>query len=369
MKTITIKQPYANLICSGLKDIENRTWKTNYRGRVLIHAAAAPVKEGLAALNNKQLFELMNRPNWENEYDNLPNGAIIGSVEIVDCVQNHPSKWAQEGVWNWVLANAELFPEPIEGVKGKLSFWEYELPINAEQSEEPNAGQEQEQPKPLPTLEELEKDFRKKVYDSVQAMLENLTFDEQMRVSFLPLIITQCAWVYAFKALELAARDKIQLLKKMSRTMKLVREKYDDELRKDLDFTNRKRIESQTDEFLNCVAYDTTMLFYSVRQEILRCAPDYSCVDQRVYAIISLLFIDLLEEHNRRMDDFIAEKMNNENLGKNVTNQYTLHLRTGMTAFAGLEGKFNFNDANIKLAMKVIAKRLYEVEFEEVPNS
>lgn len=374
MKTITIKQPYASLICCGLKDIENRTWKTNYRGRVLIHAAVAPVKEGLAALNNKQLFELMNRPNWEAEFENLHNGAIIGSVEIVDCVQNHPSKWAQEGVWNWVLANAELFPEPITGVKGKLSFWEYELPTKAEEVQpkyNPSTTQSttEEQPKPLPSLEELEKDFRKKVYDSVQAMLENLTFDEQMRVSFLPLIITQCAWVYAFKAMELAARDKVEILKKMSRTMKLVREKYDEELRKDLDFTNRKRIETQADEFLNCVAYDTTMLFYSVRQEILRCAPEYPCVDQRAYAIISLLFINLLEEHNRRMDDFIAEKMNNENLGKNVTNQYTLHLRTGMTAFAGLEGKFNFDNANIKLAMKVIAKRLYEVEFEEVPNS
>ena len=126
MKAITIKQPGASLIAAGLKDIENRSWKTNYRGRVLIHAAAAPVKEGLAALNNKQLFELMNRENWETEFENLPNGAIVGSVEIVDCVQNHPSKWAQEGFWHWVLANPVLFPKPITGVKGKLSFWEYE---------------------------------------------------------------------------------------------------------------------------------------------------------------------------------------------------------------------------------------------------
>ena len=95
MKAITIKQPWASLIATGLKDIENRSWKTNYRGRVLIHAAASPVKEGLAALNNKQLFDLMQRENWETEFENLPNGAIVGSVEIVDCVQNHPSNWAQ----------------------------------------------------------------------------------------------------------------------------------------------------------------------------------------------------------------------------------------------------------------------------------
>ena len=55
----------------------------------------------------------------------MPKGAIIGSVEIVDCVQNHPSPWAEKGVWNWVLANPILFPEPIPA-KGKLSFWEYD---------------------------------------------------------------------------------------------------------------------------------------------------------------------------------------------------------------------------------------------------
>ena len=45
MKVITVKQPHASLIIEGveadtiilIKDIENRTWKTNFRGRVLIH--------------------------------------------------------------------------------------------------------------------------------------------------------------------------------------------------------------------------------------------------------------------------------------------------------------------------------------------
>ena len=55
MKVITIKQPWASLIVSGLKNIENRTWKTNFRGRVLIHAAKTPVKEGWSALNKDGL--------------------------------------------------------------------------------------------------------------------------------------------------------------------------------------------------------------------------------------------------------------------------------------------------------------------------
>jgi hypothetical protein len=39
MKIISIKQPWASLIVHGLKDVENRTWPTRYRGPLLIHAS------------------------------------------------------------------------------------------------------------------------------------------------------------------------------------------------------------------------------------------------------------------------------------------------------------------------------------------
>ena len=56
---------------------------------------------------------------------NFCTGSIIGSVKIVDCVQNHSSIWAEKGVYNWVLKDAILFDKPISNVKGKLSFWDY----------------------------------------------------------------------------------------------------------------------------------------------------------------------------------------------------------------------------------------------------
>lgn len=122
MKAITIKQPWASLICKGIKDIENRTWKTNFRGRILVHCGAKRLKYDNwydSNLSNDQLIEIpagMPIP--------CVNSAIIGSVEIIDCVQNYSSIWAEKGVWNWVLANAKLFPQAIP-YKGKLSFWDY----------------------------------------------------------------------------------------------------------------------------------------------------------------------------------------------------------------------------------------------------
>lgn len=125
MKALTVKQPWAGLIVTGGKDIENRTWRTSFRGRVLIHAAKTEVPRTeimehyeLPVARTALLYNKDNKALY-------PTSAIIGSVEIVDCVQNHPSEWAEKGVWNWVLANPIKFEKPIENVKGKLSLWEY----------------------------------------------------------------------------------------------------------------------------------------------------------------------------------------------------------------------------------------------------
>lgn len=126
MKAISIRQPWAILIVLGLKDIENRSWKTNFRGRVLIHAGKTVSKNGWREMNQKQIDVAANSKMVGAKFNELPFGAIIGSVEIVDCVKNHPSLWAIDGDWNWVLANPVMFPEPITGVKGKLSFWDYD---------------------------------------------------------------------------------------------------------------------------------------------------------------------------------------------------------------------------------------------------
>lgn len=141
MKTLTVKNPYAYLVCSGIKPIENRTWPTKFRGKVLIHASAKPVNMRVpsAVFLSTQWNALSFDQRVLVRSNTLTNSAIIGSVEIVDCVVNHDSIWAektamaylgkltiecQKPVYNWVLANPVLFPEPIPA-KGKLSFWDY----------------------------------------------------------------------------------------------------------------------------------------------------------------------------------------------------------------------------------------------------
>lgn len=125
-KALSIKQPWASLIAHGIKDIENRTWKTSYRGKILIHASLKGVPDFV--FTREQHKELMgvDTENWD-----FVKAAIIGEVEIIDCVIDHPSIWAEKSenekpIYNWVLANAKLYDEPILNVKGKLSIWNYE---------------------------------------------------------------------------------------------------------------------------------------------------------------------------------------------------------------------------------------------------
>lgn len=129
-KALSIRQPWANLIAHGIKNIENRTWRTHFRGRIFIHATKTNIgHDPLSYITDDQLEDLASK------YGKLGGGfpyqspisAIIGEVDIVDCRQGHDSVWAEHGdkIWNWVLENPVLYDKPIENVKGKLSFWNF----------------------------------------------------------------------------------------------------------------------------------------------------------------------------------------------------------------------------------------------------
>ena len=129
MKTLTIKQPFATLIVEGLKEYEFRTWKTNYRGEILIHAGKAVDKKAM------KRYEYLGL-----EY---PKGCIIGKATITDCIKidDNARKILKEKNsiiysniidnkdWNgygFKLENVEKL-ENIE-VCGKLNFWEFDYP-------------------------------------------------------------------------------------------------------------------------------------------------------------------------------------------------------------------------------------------------
>lgn len=119
MKALSILQPYAWLIVSGHKDVENREWYTRLRGRILVHVGLKyPMRDHqLYAQDLEQTYGI-ELP----AYSSMPRGGICGEVEIVDCVRAHPSKWKSPGSWGFVLANAR--PLEFRPYRGTLGFFD-----------------------------------------------------------------------------------------------------------------------------------------------------------------------------------------------------------------------------------------------------
>lgn len=124
MKAITLKEPWASLVVNGYKTYEFRSRKTNFRGKILIHAAKCCDK------NNIDRFKSYNL--------DYGVGEIIGEAEIVDCIKvTEPLRkhlleldnvvYKESGykeTYAYVIKNAKKYDKYIP-CKGNLSIWNY----------------------------------------------------------------------------------------------------------------------------------------------------------------------------------------------------------------------------------------------------
>jgi len=126
MKALTISQPYASLIASGEKWIENRTWSTRYRGPLAIHAG-----RGTQYLSRDELAD-------------YPTGAIVAVGRLAACVRYRRGDdvlardaplcgsrrtWGElvahpytEGPWCWVIEDVVRLARPIP-CRGQVGLW------------------------------------------------------------------------------------------------------------------------------------------------------------------------------------------------------------------------------------------------------
>ena len=133
MKALSVKQPWASLICAGIKDMENRTWKPDeIPGRILIHAGSAKVtKDYYVQTPQEYISYVSNNIFWGNipQLDSLPTGAIIGYVTVTGFEEGYTGAIWDQGshLIKWKLEDAWLFDEPILNVKGQLRLFDYDL--------------------------------------------------------------------------------------------------------------------------------------------------------------------------------------------------------------------------------------------------
>lgn len=136
MKALSIKQPWAWLICAGYKDIENRSWSLHmpplytWRGyaknvptRIYIHTGLSTsdmIPEVIEFA--KERLTILQRLTMLAAFDaGIFHGGIIGEVDITGCVEKSDSLWFV-GPFGFTLANPVLYETPIP-CKGKLGFF------------------------------------------------------------------------------------------------------------------------------------------------------------------------------------------------------------------------------------------------------
>lgn len=128
MKVITVKEPFATLIAEGYKEYEFRTWKTKYRGDILIHAGKGVDKKAMERFKHLNL--------------KYSSGKIIAKAVLTDCIKidNQARKILEDKndhlVYSYVikhpdwdgygfkLENVEKI-NPFE-INGKLGLWNYD---------------------------------------------------------------------------------------------------------------------------------------------------------------------------------------------------------------------------------------------------
>jgi hypothetical protein len=160
MKTITLYEPWASLIAVGAKRIETRSWPTNFRGELAIHAAASfPswVKDMWRTdIVFRDAMQRMQKPGWwPPTLECLPRGVIVATCKLVDCCKIRPPYYPSKGLayvplvdsqqyrnvylhtpeylfgdytpgrYAWILADIKPLPVPIPA-KGRQGLWEWE---------------------------------------------------------------------------------------------------------------------------------------------------------------------------------------------------------------------------------------------------
>ena len=151
MKAFTTFEPFAMAIARGIKPHETRSRWTSIRGRVAIHAGKKSFEFG-SMEERKIISDMLGFPLWKYHFpgseniqeidrfragiNELPHGAVIGTVEIVDCVPVE-EVWSgltelelllgdyTRGRYAWVLRDPVIFENPIPA-RGNLGWWEWD---------------------------------------------------------------------------------------------------------------------------------------------------------------------------------------------------------------------------------------------------
>lgn len=130
IRGLSVKNPMATLIVQGIKTLEIRSFRTNYRGKLAICSSQQPIKD------TSIYHPYFDHWDYCEDWLHLLDGHIIGTVDLVDCVPFTEFQQELDAMvdietirkikdkqhFAWVLENPKLLNVPIP-IKGQLGIF------------------------------------------------------------------------------------------------------------------------------------------------------------------------------------------------------------------------------------------------------
>ena len=142
MRAISMTQPWATLVAIGVKSIDTRSWRTWYRGPLLIHAARAFPRWARDLCNREPFATVLLEAGYGDDSGSgsvdpglLPLGKILAGCDLKHCVRigtlgidlppPEPERSFGDytlGRYAWVLSEVQPLPKPIAAT-GSMGLW------------------------------------------------------------------------------------------------------------------------------------------------------------------------------------------------------------------------------------------------------
>jgi hypothetical protein len=126
MKALSFRQPWAELIVQGRKRMDLRTYRTNHRGPLAIHASKKIERDACTGHGLNP--------------DDLDTGGVVGVVELVDVIpltkfdyeahrdEHLAGRNFREPMFGWVLVKPQRLPRMVPA-RGRMSLFNVDLEI------------------------------------------------------------------------------------------------------------------------------------------------------------------------------------------------------------------------------------------------
>lgn len=220
------------------------------------------------------------------------------------------------------------------------------------------------QPRPLTAEEKAAKEeaFRKECKDNVQKMMKAFTFEEHMQIAFTPLVIIDTIWYFVDKVQAYCREHRISEVKKLSRAINELRERYRQELRKDLSQKHLDQIHEKSVHWREFNAHHMTIMFFAMSNTLLREYKSQDYLDCMNWAYCAMKLCKLGKSYNDEINKMIRERLGDT---KDAPPHWILDKLYAIMD-AHLPEGFKVDDTQIDGCMDVFRNNLKQLKYSEI---